>query len=97
MKEIETLSKQIAELKMMIVNTTMKKVLTVEEAASYMGMSTEYLQKLCKARKIKSYRSKSGKKIYFHKSDLDDWMMYTEINTTDFIRAEAARIAARAN
>ena len=96
MSEYEALSKKIDEIKSLAL-LAVKKVYTVEEAALYLGMTAEYVRKMCKTRKIKSYRSSSGKGIYLHQSDLDKWMMHTEINTKEFFKAEAARIASRLN
>lgn len=92
MSDIEIIQMKLDELKL-ITTLSVKKALTVDEAATYMGMSSDYVRKMAKERKIKSYRSKSGKGIYLHKADLDQWMMYTEVNTKDFIQSEARRIA----
>lgn len=94
MGELELIQQKLEEIKS-IATISIKRALTVEEAAAYMGMSPEYVRKMAKTRAIKSYRSKSGRGIYLHKSDLDKWMMYTEVNTEDYIRSEAARISIR--
>lgn len=91
MNEFSLINQKLDEIKALTI-LSVKKALTVEEASIYMGMSTEYVRHLAKNRKIKSYRSQSGRGIYFHKADLDKWMMHTEVNTNEFIRAEAARI-----
>lgn len=94
MSEYELINKKLEEIKA-ITLISAKKVYTVGEAALYMGMSTEYVRRMCKTRKIKSYRSSSGKGIYLHQSDLDKWMMHTEVNTDEFLDAEASRICRR--
>lgn len=94
MSEIDILQK-LEEIKS-ITTISVKNALTVEEAAVYMGMSTEYVRKMAKTRAIKSYRSKSGRVIYLHKADLDKWMLHTEVNTSEYISSQAARIASRA-
>lgn len=96
MSEYEIISKKLDDIKSLALLSA-KKIYTVEEAALYMGMSSEYVRKMAKDKKIKSYRSRSGKGIYLHQADLDKWMMYTEINTKEYIKAEAARIASRLN
>lgn len=96
MSEYEAINKKLDEIKALAI-LSVKKVYTVDEAALYLGMSVDYVRKMCKTRKIKSYRSSSGKGIYLHQSDLDKWMMHTEVNTSDFIQAEARRIAKRLN
>lgn len=96
MSQYDLIARRLDEIEK-LTRLSVKKALTVEEAAIYMGMSAEYVTKMCKSRKIKSYRSKSGRGIYLHKADLDNWMMYTEVNTKDFIEAEASRIVSRLN
>lgn len=93
MSEIDILQK-LEEIKS-ITTISVKSALTVEEAAVYMGMSTEYVRKMAKTRAIKSYRSKSGRVIYLHKADLDKWMLHTEVNTEEWINSQAAKIASR--
>lgn len=94
MSELEIIQAKLEEIKAITILST-KKVYTVAEAALYLGMAPDYVKKLCKARKIKSYRSSTGKRIYLHQSDLDKWMLHTEVNTNEYIRSEAARIASR--
>lgn len=94
MSEIDILQK-LEEIKY-ITTISVKSALTVEEAAAYMGMSTEYVRKMAKTRAIKSYRSKSGRVIYLHKADLDKWMLHTEVNTNEYINSQAAKISNRA-
>jgi excisionase family DNA binding protein len=94
MSELELINKKLEEIKS-ITTISVKSALTVEEAAAYMGMSTEYVRKMAKKRDIKSYRSKSGRVIYLHKSDLDKWMLHTEVNTNEYINSQAELMAIR--
>lgn len=94
MSEYEALSAKLDEIRAITV-ISVKSALTPEEAALYMGMSSEYVRRMAKQKQIKSYRSKSGRGIYFHKADLDHWMLHTEVNTREHINAEAARISRR--
>lgn len=95
MSEYELIQQKLEEIKS-ITTISVKNALTVEEAAAYMGMSAEYIQKMCKKRAIPSYRSKTGHRIYFKKADLDKWMLHTEVNTEEWINSQAAKIASRA-
>ena len=92
MSEIELIQRKLDEIKSVTI-LSVKKVYNVEEAALYLGMSAEYVKKLCKSRKIRSYRSCSGKGIYLHQSDLDKWMMHTEIITRDELDDKARLIS----
>lgn len=94
MSQLDFINRKLDEIKALTL-LSVKKVYTVDEAALYLGLSSEYVKKMCKGKKIKSYRSSSGRGIYLHQSDLDKWMMHTEVNTNDFIRTEASRIASR--
>lgn len=94
MSEFELIQQKLDEIKMITTIST-KNALTVEEAATYMGMDADYVRKMAKNKKIKSYRSKTGRGIYLHKADLDKWMMYTEVNTTDYIKEKAEMILRR--
>lgn len=94
MSELEIIQSKLDEIKALTA-ISVKNALTVEEAATYMGMTTEYVRKMAKAKKIKSYRSKSGRVIYFHKADLDKWMLHTEVNTNEYINSQAERITRR--
>ena len=96
MSEFELIQQKLDEIKA-ITTLSVKNALTVDEAAAYMGMTPDYVRHMAKNRKIKSYRSKSGRGIYIHKADCDKWMMYTEVNTSEHIEAQASRIASRLN
>lgn len=94
MSELELIQAKLDEIKALTA-ISVKNALTVEEAAAYMGMTTEYVRRMAKTRKIKSYRSKSGRGVYLHKADLDKWMLHTEVNTNEYINSEAMRITRR--
>jgi excisionase family DNA binding protein len=49
-----------------------KEILTVNEAAEFLNLETSYLYQLTSKRLIPFYRP--GRKIYFKKSDLIDWI-----------------------
>lgn len=94
MSEFELIQQKLDEIKM-IATISSKNALTVDEAATYMGMDADYVRKMAKNKKIKSYRSKTGRGIYLHKADLDKWMMYTEVNTNDYFEEQTGKILRR--
>lgn len=53
-------------------------LLTVPEAAEYIGMKKSYLQKLMMYKVIPYYKP-NGKLCFFDKSDLDAWMRHNRI------------------
>lgn len=68
-----------------------KDVLTMDEAAMYMGLSKNYLYKLCQKLQIVHFHSKGGKNIYFRKDDLNEWMLHSKSITQKEIETEAKR------
>lgn len=57
-----------------------KAYLTVREASTYIGMKQSYLYKLTASHRIPCY-APTGKRLYFKKSELDDWMCKRRIST----------------
>ena len=55
-------------------NNNVKSVLTIDEAAEYMGLKKSYLYKLTSERRIPHFKP-NGKKIYFEREALTSWMM----------------------
>lgn len=66
-----------------------KSVLTMEEAASYLGMSKSNLYKLTSARLI-AYSKPMGKQIYFERSELEKWCKRNRVAPLDEIESNAA-------
>ena len=69
-----------------------KDVLTVPEAARYLGLSRAYLYKLMMRHAV-SYSKPGGKVCYFSRQDLDRYMMSNPYHTKAEIQAQAARAA----
>ena len=92
MSELEFIRQQLEDIRNFSF-IGFKEILSVNEAAIFTGLSRSYLYKLCQSLKIKHYRSKEGKSIYFKKKDLTEWMLAEESMTEDEINAKAARIA----
>ena len=72
-----------------IISTT-KAVLTVDEAARYMGVSKSSLYKLM-MRKLIPYSRPNGKVCYFDRVELEKWLMSNRVATENELndRAEA--------
>lgn len=51
-----------------------KKVLTFDEVSDYTGLSKSHLYKLTSTGGIPCYKP-TGKKIYFEKSEIDEWLL----------------------
>lgn len=92
MSELELIRQQLEEIRNFSF-IGFKDVLSVSEACIFMGLSKSYLYKLCQGMKIKHFRSKEGKIIYFRKKDLTEWMLAEERMTMDEIDIKATKIA----
>ena len=60
-----------------------KEILTVNEAAEFLNLETSYLYQLTSRKRIAYYRP--GRKLYFKKSDLIDWITSHRQSTVDEI------------
>ena len=65
-----------------------KEVLTLEEAALFMGISRSTLYKMTHKNVISFFRS-NGKLIYFEKSELLAWMRKNRVSTNEEVSANA--------
>lgn len=79
---------QVADL--ITANTifTTKKVLTTEETARYLGVSISYLYKLTMQRRI-PHSKPLGKKCYFDREELEQWLLTNRIATNEEIEQQA--------
>lgn len=66
-----------------------KTVLNFEEVAAYTGLSKSYLYKLTCSGGIPCYKPQ-GKRIYFNKQEIDQWLMQNRKATTKEIDNQAA-------
>jgi len=53
--------------------TVLKEMLTIEEAAEYMGISKSSLYKMNMRNELPTYRP-GGKRIYLKRSEINEWM-----------------------
>ena len=65
-----------------------KVFLTTKEAAAYLGMALSSLYKMTSKKRIPFY-TPTGKKIYFKKSELDEWMNSSRVATNNEIESIA--------
>ncbi len=64
-----------------------KNILTVHEAAQYIGRTINTLYVMCSRRQIPYY--KQGKQNFFKKSELDEWMTSQKVETASLINERA--------
>nr|WP_320989365.1 helix-turn-helix domain-containing protein [Bacteroides intestinalis] len=67
-----------------------KPVLLVEEAAIFTGFSVQHLYRLTSTKQIPHY--KKDRKLYFKKSELEEWMLEHRVQTNEEIERQAEQI-----
>jgi excisionase family DNA binding protein len=85
-RQVAELQKRVDSLEDILDNG--KEVLTVEEAAKFMGMARSSLYKMTCEQSIPFYRP-NGKMIYFEKADILSWIRRNRVYTQEEIDAEA--------
>lgn len=68
-----------------------KEILSVKEACLYMDISKSYLYKLTHGR-ILPYSCPNGKKIYFQKDNLNEWMLGNHQASKQEIKQKATNL-----
>lgn len=84
LKRLEIIEKHVLDQ-----NLILKQVLNFAEAAKYLELSHSHLYKLTSAGSIPFYKP-NGKKIYFNRLELDEWLLRNRNNTIDEIEQQAA-------
>lgn len=70
-------------------NSLQKRVLNFNETCSYLELSQSHLYKLTSTGAVPHYKP-NGKKIYFHREELDQWLLRNRMDTQDEIEQQAA-------
>ena len=90
-KELEQIKKFIEEQ-----NILRKEVLTLEETCLYLGQSKSSIYKLTSKREIPFY-SPGGKKLYFRRTEIDEWIYNSKVVPTDEVESEVESYLNRTN
>lgn len=69
-----------------------KTVLDFDETLLFTGLSRGYLYRLTSEKKIPFF--KKNRKLYFKKSDLEEWMLERRVPTSDEIQSKATTYVA---
>lgn len=70
-------------------NILQKEVLNFNEACQYLGLSQSHLYKLTSSKSIPHF-CPQGKRLYFKRLELDEWLLRNRTSTTDEIQQQAA-------
>lgn len=71
-----------------------KEILTLEESADYLQLSKSALYKMTSKKEIPFYNP-GGKKIYFKKLELDNWVLSNKSNGIDEVDDEISSYLSR--
>jgi len=85
--DTKQINKRFDELEMLLL--CLKTIFSFSEGAKYLNLSESYLYKLTSTGKIK-HSKPNGKKIYFSKQNLDNFLMQNQRATTGEIDRQAA-------
>lgn len=91
-QEIRAIKKSLANIEAMLKRDT-KKVLTVKEAAQFLGISADRLYHIVAARDIPFYRN-GTKLIRFDREELEAWLKLKRVPTNDELMNAAADMSA---
>ncbi|WP_026302597.1 helix-turn-helix domain-containing protein [Psychroflexus tropicus] len=81
LERIETLIEQQGILR--------KDVLNFNEACQYLGLSQSHMYKLTSSKSIPHF-CPQGKRLYFKRTELDDWLLRNRTDTQDELDQQAA-------
>ena len=83
-KKLDSIEKMLTEQNML-----RKDVLTFNEAAVYLDLSHSHLYKMTSTGVIPSYKP-NGKKLYFNRKELDEWLLTNKQLSQDELQQQAA-------
>lgn len=75
---------------------SIKEILSFKEAIAYMDVSSSYLYKLTASKQISHFKP-SGKRIYFRRACLDQWMTSNKCESIADGITEAERFISKAD
>lgn len=89
--ETQELSNKLTEIIALLksISTLNKPVMDIDEAAEYTNSTTSWLYKKTSKGEIPHYKP-NGKKLYFKRIELDDWMQRNRIKPNYEIEQEAS-------
>lgn len=88
-KQVADLSKKVDAITHVFCQA--KEILTLEEAAIFLGISKSCLYKMTHNQIIPFYKP-NNKLVYFERSELMNWIRSSQVSSISQIESEAARI-----
>lgn len=89
--EVQVILEKLAQLEGKIEeqNLLQKEVLTFNDVCRYLDISASHLYKLTSQKQIPHF-CPQGKKLYFNRTEIDQWLMRNRQETTEDIETAAA-------
>lgn len=89
--EVQVILEKLAQLEGKIEeqNLLQKEVLTFNDVCKYLDISSSHLYKLTSQKQIPHF-CPQGKKLYFNRIEIDQWLMRNRQETTEDIETAAA-------
>jgi excisionase family DNA binding protein len=82
-EKLDNIEKMLSEQ-----NLLKKEVLNFSEACQYLDISESHLYKLTSRKQVPHF-CPQGKKLYFNRKELDQWLQTNRKNTTEEVEREA--------
>ena len=89
MENSKIILNKLTAIESLLEATNQTKLLTLQEATKFLNLSQSHLYKLTSERKIPHFKP-SGKKIYFDKSELIQWLKRKPARTQEETEEKAA-------
>lgn len=85
LQQLELIRHELADLRI-----SKKEVFTFGETCQYLDISSSHLYKLTSKRQIPCYQP-NGKKLYFKRSEIDEWLLQNKKHGSSEIEQMASR------
>ena len=72
-----------------------KIVLTMDDVAELTGMSKNYIYRLVHLRRIPHYKSPGGKRTYFKREEVEQWLLVHRVPTAEELQQQAEQYCAK--
>ena len=87
MESNDVILKKLNQLEILIVSTA-KQILTVEDLINYTGFSRSYIYKLVH-KSIIPYSKPNGKTLFFQKNEIDEWLLQNKSSSISQLEKKA--------
>ena len=96
MMEVNQIIEKLSQLELKIdeQNLLQKEVLNFNDACKYLDISASHLYKLTSQKQIPHF-CPQGKKLYFNRQEIDEWLMRNKQETSEDIETAAANYLIR--